>query len=45
MRNTHRVNMRDWSRIYHASNDPEKAKVVVMISDRIGAKMDTTAYE
>ena len=40
-RNTYRLKVKDWKKIFHANGDQKKAEVAILISDKIDFKMKT----
>ena len=44
-RETYRLNMRGWKKIFHANGNQKKAGVAILISDKIDFKMKTITRE
>ena len=40
-RDTHRLKVRGWKKIFHANRNQKKAGVAILISDKIGFQIET----
>ena len=40
-RDTYRLKVKDWKKIFHANGDPKKAGVTILISDKIDFEIKT----
>ena len=45
MKYTHRLKVNEWKNIFHANGKEERAKVSILISDKINFKMKATVKD
>ena len=42
---THRLKMRGWKKVFHANGNKKKARVAILVSDKIDFKMKTVTRD